>query len=118
MPFNQNDFSDKEVNLKLLSIINDKLRINVLTPFSKLSKRQQSYFNDELNKYIQSLPEDNYLEVITKDFNLILHDVMTSDDFKPEHQKVQRVSTNPIEIGKDENTDEVLLRLEQELIKV
>jgi hypothetical protein len=113
MPFNQENFADKEVNLKLLSIINDKLRINVLTPFSKLSKREQSYFNDELNKYIRELPAEGYLEVITKDFNRILHDVMTSDDFKPEQQRVTRVSTNPIEIAKDENTDEVLLRLEQ-----
>jgi len=113
-----NNFEDKEVNLKLLSIINDKLRINVLTPFSKLSKRQQVYFNDELNKYLRDLPENNYLEVITKDFNTIMHDMMTSDDFKPEHQRVQRVSTNPIEVGKNESVDEVLEKLEQELIKV
>jgi len=115
-----NNFEDKEVNLKLLSIINDKLRINVLTPFSKLSKREKVYFNEELNKYIQSLPEDNYLEVITKNFNTIMHDILTSDDFKPEQQKVAKSSTNPIEIGKHENTDEVLAKLEQEqeLIKV
>jgi len=118
MPFNQQDFSDKEVNLKLLSIVNDKLRINVLTPFSNLSKREKVYFNDELNKYIHSLPQEGYLEVITKDFNRILHDVLTSDDFKPEQQKVAKSSTNPIEIGKHENTDEVLAKLEQELIKV
>ena len=61
MPFNQEDFADKEVNLKLLSIINDKLRISVLTAFSKLNKRHQVYFNEELNKYIRELPEDNYL---------------------------------------------------------
>ena len=82
MPFNQNDFSDKEVNLKLLSIINDKLRINVLTPFSQLNKRQQVYFNDEMNKYLRELPEENYLEVINKKFNTIMHDVLTSEDFK------------------------------------
>ena len=116
MPFNQNDFSDKEVSLKLLSIVNDKLRINVLTKFGQLSKRQQVYFNEELNKYLRDLPEDNYLEIITKHFNTIMHDVMTSDDFKPEHQKVQRVSTNPIEVGKEESIDEVLAKIE--LIKV
>ena len=110
MPFNQNDFSDKEVNLKLLSIINDKLRIDPLTPFSKLSKRQQVYFNEELNTYIQSLPQEDYLEVITKNFNKILHDVLTSDNFKPEQQRIQRGSTNPIEVAKDESVDEVLLR--------
>jgi len=66
MPFNEENFADKEVNLKLLSIINDKLRINVLTPFSKLSKRQQAYFNEELNKYLRELPENNYLEKLLK----------------------------------------------------
>ena len=113
MPFNQQDFADKEVNLKLLSIVNDKLRINVLTPFSQLSKRQQVYFNEELNKYLRDLPENDYLEIITKDFNKILHDVLTCDDFKPEQQRVQKSSTNPIEIKKEELVDEVLERLEQ-----
>lgn len=112
MPFNQNDFSDKEVNLKLLSIVNDKLRINVLTPFSQLSKRQQVYFNEELNKYIHDLPDEGYLEIITKHFNTIMHDILTSDDFKPEQQRVKRGSTTPIEIAKDESVDEVLSRLE------
>lgn len=118
MPFNQQDFADKEVNLKLLSIVNDKLRIDVLTPFSKLNKRQQVYFNEELNKYIHDLPDEGYLEVITKDFNKILHDVLTSEDFKPEQQRVKRVSTTPIEVAKDELVDEVLAKIEQELIKV
>ena len=116
MPFNQNDFSEKEVNLKLLSIINDKLRIDALTPFSKLNKRQQVYFNEELNKYIHDLPDEGYLEIITKHFNTIMHDILTSDDFKPEQQRVKRGSTNPIEIAKDESVDDVLAKLE--LIKV
>lgn len=118
MPFNQQDFENKEVSLKLLSIVNDKLRINVLTKFSQLSKRQQSYFNEELNKYLHDLPAEGYLEIITKDFNRILHDVMTSDDFKVEQQRVAKSSTNPIEIAKDESVDEVLAKIEQELIKV
>ena len=116
MPFNQQDFENKEVSLKLLSIVNDKLRIDALTPFSKLNKRQQVYFNEELNKYIHDLPDEGYLEVITKDFNKILHDVLTSEDFKPEQQRVKRVSTTPIEVAKDELVDEVLERLE--LVKV
>ena len=70
------------------------------------------YFNEELNTYIQSLPQEDYLEVITKNFNKILHDVLTSDDFKPEQQRVKRGSTNPIEVQKDELVDEVLLRLD------
>lgn len=118
MPFNQQDFENKEVNLKLLSIINDKLRIDALTPFSKLNKRQQVYFNEELNKYLRELPENNYLEVITKHFNTIMHDILTSDDFKPEQQRVKRVSTTPIEVAKDESVDDVLAKIEQELINV
>jgi hypothetical protein len=118
MPFNQEDFENKEINLKLLSIINDKLRISVLTAFSKLSKRQKVYFNEELNKYIHDLPDEGYLEVINKNFNTIMHDILTSEDFKPEQQRVQRGSTNPIEIKKEESVDDVLAKLEQELIKV
>ena len=79
-----------------------------------MSKRERTYFNEELNKYIQSLPQEGYLEVITIDLNKILFDVMTSDDFKPEQQRVLRVSTNLIEVAKDENTDEVLAKIEQE----
>ena len=118
MPFNRENFPDKEVNLKLLSIINDKLRINVLTPFSQLNKRQQVYFNEELNKYIHDLPDEGYLEVFTKHFNTIMHEILTSDDFKPEQQIVKRGSTNPIEIAKDESVDDVLAKIELELIKV
>ena len=111
-------FSDNKVNLNLLSIINYKLRINVLTPFSQLNKRQQVYFNEELNKYIHDLPDEGYLEIIPKHFNTIMHDVMTSEDFKPAQQRVKRGSTNPIEIAKDESVDDVLAKLELEIIKV
>ena len=97
---------------------NDKLHFDLLKKFSQLNKRQQVYFNEELNKYIHDLPDEGYLEVITKDFNKILHDVLTSDDFKPEQQKVKRVSTTPIEVAKDESVDDVLAKIEQELIKV
>lgn len=110
--FSKDDFENKEVNQKLLTIINDKLRISVLTSFSKLNKRQQAYFNEELNKYILELPEENYLKKITDDFNLIMSDILTSDDFKPEQQRVYKSSTTPIEIGKDESVDEVLAKLE------
>jgi len=43
---------------------------------------------------------------------------LTSEDFRPEQQRVQRVSTTPIEVAKDESVDEVLSKIEQELIKV
>lgn len=110
--FSMKDFENDEVRLKLLTIVNDKLRFNVLKKFSQLSKREQSYFNEELNKYLRELPDNDYLEVITKDFNKIMHDVLTSEDFKPEQQRVKRGSTNPIEVGKDESVDDVLSRLE------
>jgi UDP-galactopyranose mutase len=110
--FNKSDFENDEVRLKLLSIINDKLHFDVLKKFSNLNKRQQAYFNEEMNKYIQSLPEDGYLEVITKDFNKILHDVMTSEDFKPELYKVNKHNRNLIEVGKDETVEEVISKFE------
>jgi hypothetical protein len=110
--FSKSDFENDEVRGKLLSIINDKLHFDVLKPFSKLNKRQQVYFNDELNKYIQNLPLENYLDVITKDFNIVMSDILTSEDFRPELQRVTRSSTNPISVGKEELVDDVLTRLE------
>ena len=110
--FSMKDFENDEVRLKLLTIINDKLRFNVLKKFSQLSKREQVYFNDEMNKYLRELPEENYLEKITQDFNKIMHDVLTSEDFKAELQRVKRGSTTPIEVAKDQSVDEVLSRLE------
>lgn len=110
--FSKSDFENDEVRLKLLSIINDKLHFDVLKPFSKLNKRQQVYFNDELNKYIQNLPLENYLEVINQNFNTIMYDVFSSEDFRPELQRVTKSSTNPISVGKEELVDDVLTRLE------
>ena len=116
--FSMKDFENDEVRLKLLTIVNDKLRINVLKKFSQLSKREQVYFNDTMNEYLRNLPQEGYLEVINKNFNTIMHDVLTSEDFKVELQRVQKSSTNPIEIAKDESVDDVLAKLELELIKV
>ena len=110
--FSKADFENDEVRLKLLSIINDKLHFDVLKKFSNLNKRQQVYFNEELNKYIQSLPLENYLDVITKDFNAIMFDVFSSDYFRPELQRVTKSSTNPISVGKEELVDDVLTTLE------
>ena len=112
MPFNQENFEDDEVRLKLLSIINDKLHFDILKPFSKLNRRQQIYFNETLNEYIRQLPENNYLDVITKDFNAIMSDVFSSEDFRAELQKVTKSSTTPISVGKEELVDDVLTRLE------
>ena len=47
MPFNQENFEDDEVRLKLLSIINDKLHFDELKNFSNLNNRQEVYFNEE-----------------------------------------------------------------------
>ena len=110
--FNMNDFENDEVRLKLLTIINDKLRFNVLKKFSQYSKREQVYFNETINEYLRNPPKEDYLEVINKDFNTIMHDVLTSEDFKAELQRVQKSSTNPTEVAKDESVDEVLARLD------
>ena len=112
MPFNQENFADDEVRFKLLSIRNDKLHFDVLKPFSKLNRRQQVYFNEKMNEYLRELPENNYLDVITKDFNTVMSDILTSEDFRPELQRVTKSSTNPISVGKEELVDDVLTRLE------
>jgi len=110
--FSKSDFENDEVRLKLLSIINDKLHFDVLKKFSNLNKRQKVYFNEKMNEYLRQLPEDNYLDVINKDFNTIMSDVFTSNDFKADLYQVPKHNRTPIEVGKDENVEEIIAKFE------
>ena len=76
MPFSQTDFSETDIQQKLKVIINDSMGIAPLRPVSKLTKRQTKQFNTKMNDYIANLPpDDEYLEIINRDFNMVMSDV-------------------------------------------
>ena len=91
--FSTKDFSEETNRLKLNAIIMDKLLIPPLTPFSKLERHTlKRKYNTELQQYIKSLDE-KWDDTITKDFNLIIADFMSSSKFQPETFFVPTIST-------------------------
>jgi len=96
MCFSQTDFQNNEIRQKLIVIINDVIGVPPLQPFSKLTTKQTRVFNVKLQEYIANLPE-NYLEVIDKDFNMVMNDVF--ERFKPEEQFVRNMNTDVIPLN-------------------
>lgn len=96
MCFSQTDFQNNEIRQKLIVIINDVIGVPPLQPFSKLTTKQTRVFNVKLQEYIANLPE-NYLEVIDKDFNMVMNDVF--ETFKPEEQFVRNMNTDVIPLN-------------------
>ena len=95
MPFSQTDFNEKDIQQKLLVIINDSIGMPPLHPFSKLTKRQTKQFNIKIHEYIANLPpDDEYLDVIDRDFNTIMLDVF--ETLRPEDQFVMNINTTVI----------------------
>ena len=94
MSFSQNDFNNKDIQQKLTIIINESMNIPPLQPFSKLTTRQTKQFNTAFHTYISNLPDDEYLEVIDRDFNTIMSDIF--ETMKPEDQFVRNINTDVI----------------------
>ena len=88
-----NDFREEKNRMRLNAIIMDKLLLPPLTLFSKLEGQSlKRKYNNELQQYIKSLDE-NWNKTITKDFNYIMGDYMSSSKFQPENIFVPTIST-------------------------
>jgi len=118
MPFSLADFRDEEIRLKITIILNDKNKIPILTKFGSLTQRQQKQYNVDLNSYIYKLPEENYLEKITNDFNEIVSDYFLSSNFKFEDCPIKNLNSLKLELTKEEDLDTKLNELEQQHSKL
>lgn len=95
MPFSQTDFNEKDIQQKLLVIINDSMGLPPLNPLKQLTKRQTKQFETKIHEYIANLPpDDEYLDVIDKDFNTIMLEVF--ETLRPEDQFVRNINTTVI----------------------
>ena len=91
--FSMEDFKEETIRLKLNAIIMDKLLLSPLTPFYKLEGNSiKKKYHIELQQYIKSLDE-NWNEIMTKDFNLIMGDYLSSNNFQPENLFVPTITT-------------------------
>ena len=114
MPFfSQADFENDELRMKLVVILNDKLMKPILTKYSSLTQREQRQYNESLNSYIYNLPEDYYIEKITKDFNEIVYDYLTDPKTKIEELPIQNINSISVELTKEDDLDTKLNELEQ-----
>ena len=98
--FNHEDFKEHSVRLQV--IIMNKLNKSLLTSFHTLSYREKMKFNILLNQYIQSLPNDNWLDVILEDFNDLCLDNIFTDNFDPSKCYCPDVNMNLQLIPKEE----------------
>ena len=91
--FSIKEFSEENNRLRLNAIVMDKLLLPPLTPFSKLEGQSlKRKYNAELQQYIKNLDE-NWNETITKDFNYIMGDYMSSSKFQPKNIFVPTITT-------------------------
>ena len=99
MPFKQTDFDDIETRTKIITIMNDSIGVPPLTKISTLTTRQKLTVNVKMNEYIHRLPAEGYLEVIDKDFNLIMSDVF--EKMRPDEMFIPLVNSDVILLEKE-----------------
>lgn len=99
MPFKQTDFDDIETRTKIITIMNDSMGIPPLTKISTLTTRQKLTVNVKMNEYLHKLPAEGYLEVIDKDFNMIMQDVF--DTMKPDEMFIPLVNNDIVLLEKE-----------------
>lgn len=99
MPFSQTDFDNIETRTKIITIMNDIMGIPPLQKVSSLSKRELLTMNAKMKDYINSLPTDNYLEKIDKDFNFVMEDVF--EKMNPENMFIPLVNSDVILLEKE-----------------
>ena len=79
--FSIDDFADVENTKMLSAIILTKIDKQPLSNFHKLSVKQKKVFNEKLNEYIKTLPDENWKEELTKEYHLVLNEEVFTTDF-------------------------------------
>jgi len=86
--FRQSDF-EGETKQRLLVIVMSRIGKFPLTPFHRLLNGEKAKFNEVLNQYISDLPDENWEQHITDDFNQICSEEVFTSLFKPELYPIQ-----------------------------
>jgi hypothetical protein len=107
MGFRQEDYTG-DVATKLNCIILNFMGKNMLLALRDLTKGEQKKFQKELNEYVRNLPDDDWEDKITKDFNdLVCSDLMNAN-FKPEVLDCKIVNLTPMLLEKEETVEMIL----------
>ena len=86
--FSQSDF-EGETKQRLLVIVMSRIGKFPLTPFHRLLNGEKAKFNEVLTQYIRDLPEDNWEQHMTDEFNQVCSEEVFTSSFKPELYPIQ-----------------------------
>jgi len=102
MRFSKTDFESEGIAIKLNAVVMDQLDLSPMLPFKKLgSLSKKNLYNKYLHVYIDALP-DEWSEKLTRDFNAVIYNYMSCDEFKAELQTTAQVNTIPRFLDNDE----------------
>ena len=77
--FSKNDFEGHTID-RLCVITMDLLHLNPICQFHYLEASMKVKFNKEMNKYIESLPENDWNDKICGDFNTVVKERVLNKD--------------------------------------
>jgi hypothetical protein len=115
MPFNKQDFEEHHENLRVIAY--QKLRLDYFQAFRDLSKRNQRLVNEEINRYIKQLPNENYLDIITKLFNEICQDDIFDDNFQRKVAGIMVRKSTKQELEQDDETTQAAVQCFEETME-
>jgi len=105
MGFTLEDFKNRDILTKIQVVIMVQMERPPLTGFKTLSVGNQRKFNEKLNAYIRTFPEDGWEAKLQEDFNIACIEELYTDTFKAETQFVACLSTEPIRLRREGEED-------------
>jgi len=105
MGFTLDDFKDRDTLTKIQVVIMVQMEKPPLTGFKSLSLGGQRKFNEKLNAYIRTFPEEGWEAKLQEDFNMACIEELYTDTFQAESQFVAILSTEPIRLRREGEED-------------
>jgi hypothetical protein len=99
--FSETDFKNADISCKLNCVIMDKMDYPCTKPFRSLtSLSKKNEYNKILNTYINKFDEE-WKTQLDADFNAVVSNYMSGDDFKCENETVAQFNSTPVLIEKE-----------------
>ena len=99
--FSKDDFVNADVACKLNAVIMDRMDYCCTKPFKSLtSLSKKNEYNKMLNAYINTFNED-WKTQLDNNFNAVVSNYMSGDDFKCKNQTVLQTNTTPLLLDKE-----------------
>jgi len=108
MPFTLVDLRKNDNHTKIQVVLMVEMGKPPLTPFKSLSLGGQRKFNERLNTYIKSFPdnEEEWDAKIQEDFNTACLEELFVPSFRPENQFVAILNTDIIRLRREGEEDQ------------